>query len=183
MLGNDVVDLADAGGRHPRFDARAFAAAELALIAADPGLRAVLWAAKESAYKAARKAEPRTVFSPSRFVVELADARRARVTFGERRFAVELSPGDGYVHAIARAAGDPDATVCAAVETIARDADESAAVRRLAIDTIQRATGQSGFSVARDGRIPSLHRHGQAVDADLSLSHHGRFVAFACVLR
>jgi phosphopantetheinyl transferase (holo-ACP synthase) len=183
MLGNDVVDLADAGGRHPRFDARVFTTAERALIAADPRLRGVLWAAKESAYKAARKEDARTVFSPSRFLVRLEDARHATVAAGERRFAVELSPGDGYVHAVARGAGDPPATVCTAVETRAAGADESDAVRRLTVDTIERVTGIAGFAVVRDSRIPSLRVNGHAVAADLSLSHHGRFVAFACVLR
>jgi hypothetical protein len=182
MLGNDIVDLADAAGHHPRFDARVLTAAEQALVAADPRLRGVLWAAKESAYKAARKEDARTVFSPSRFVVHLSDTRHATVAAGERRFAVELAAGDGWVHAVARGAGDPPTTVCAAVETLAAEDDESAAVRRLALDTIERVTGLAGLEIVRDGRIPSLGLHGRPV-ADLSLSHHGRFVAFACVLR
>jgi hypothetical protein len=40
----------------------------------------------------------------------------------------------------------------------------------------------SELGVTHDGRIPRLERAGHAVGADLSLSHHGRFVAFACVL-
>ena len=183
MLGNDVVDLADAVGRHPRFDARVFATTEQALIAADPRLRGVLWAAKESAYKAARKEDSRTTFSPSRFVVYLDDARRATVTAGDRRFTVELAHGDGWVHAVARGAGDPPASVCAAVEALAPGADESHAVRRLALATIERVTGIAGLEVVRDGRVPSLSASGRPVAADLSLSHHGRVVAFACVLR
>ena len=54
MVGNDVVDLGDAetrgGPSHPRFDARVFAPAELAALAASAApnrLRWSLWAAKE----------------------------------------------------------------------------------------------------------------------------------------
>jgi len=79
MLGNDVVDLGDpesrAGARHARFDARAFDRTERALIATSPRgehERWRLWAAKESAYKAARKEDPCTVFSPQRFAVRRA---------------------------------------------------------------------------------------------------------------
>ncbi len=183
MLGNDIVDLADAVGHHPRFAARVFAATELALIDADPDLAGVLWAAKESAYKAARKADAGTVFSPPRFVVRLDDTRRATVAAGDRRFDIELFRADGYVHAVARAADDPPASVCAAVETVPPGTSESAVVRRLAVDTIERATGVDGLEIVRDGRVPTLRRHGLPIAADLSLSHHGRFVAFACVLR
>src|SRR5439155_10573151 len=62
MIGNDIVDLGDseshAEGRHPRFDGRVFDETEHALIDATPEperVRWLLWAAKESAYKAARK--------------------------------------------------------------------------------------------------------------------------------
>jgi phosphopantetheinyl transferase (holo-ACP synthase) len=182
MLGNDVVDLADAAGRHPRFDARVFAPAEQALVAADPRLRGVLWAAKESAYKAARKDDVRTVFSPSRFVVHFEQARHVTVSVGSRRFVVELAEGDGWVHAVARAPDDPPATACAAVETLAAEDDESDAARRLALATIEGVTGIAGLEITRDGRIPLLVLNGWRV-GDLSLSHHGRFVAFACVLR
>jgi hypothetical protein len=182
MLGNDVVDLADAGARHPRFAARVFTTAERALLDADPALCGVLWAAKESAYKAARKADRSTVFSPARFVVHLDDPCRATVTVGERRFAVDLVRADDYVHAVARAADDPPAPVCAAVGTVPAGTSDSEAVRRLAIATLACALG-GGVEIGRDDRIPRLLRHGVPMAADLSLSHHGRFAAFACVLR
>ncbi|MGH7855988.1 MAG: 4'-phosphopantetheinyl transferase family protein, partial [Candidatus Binatia bacterium] len=79
MVGNDVIDLRDPetapGSQHPRFDARVFAPAERALLGASTDarrLRWILWAAKEAAYKVARKIDARAVFSPRRFVVDLA---------------------------------------------------------------------------------------------------------------
>jgi phosphopantetheinyl transferase (holo-ACP synthase) len=183
MLGNDVVDLADAAGRHPRFAARVFTPAERARLDADPALGGVLWAAKESAYKAARQADRAVVFSPARFVVELDDAERARVTAGERRFVIDLVRTAEYVHAVARAAEDAPAAACTAVGTVPAGTSDSAAVRRLALDTLARALGLDGLAIGRDGRIPLLLRHGRPMAADLSLSHHGRFAAFACMLR
>ena len=99
MVGNDVVDLRDPevqpGACHARFDARVFAAAELEAVRVSPvpqWLRWMLWAAKEAAYKVAKKDDARTVFSPSRFVVSLEDATGGRVeperlsgTIGRRR--------------------------------------------------------------------------------------------------
>ena len=72
MLGNDVVDLRDpeTHTRHPSFDARVFTETERRSLDASPdphAMRQMLWAAKESAYKAARRRDPRVVFSPIRF--------------------------------------------------------------------------------------------------------------------
>ena len=62
MVGNDVVDLrdpdADASTLHPNFDLRAFAEPERASLVdcADAGReRWAMWAAKEAAYKLARR--------------------------------------------------------------------------------------------------------------------------------
>ena len=78
-IGNDVVDLADPetrlDGLHPRWDGRAFCAAERRALAASPSrhrLHWALWAAKESAYKARKRLDPHTVFSPREFEIELS---------------------------------------------------------------------------------------------------------------
>ena len=83
MVGNDVVDLRDPESApetlHPRFDTRVFSEAERAAIAASPDaarLRWKLWAAKEAAYKLARKISPTTIFAPARFEVALGDVGR-----------------------------------------------------------------------------------------------------------
>src|SRR4029453_11561642 len=103
-----VVDFAAsearAGAAHPRFDARVFACSEReALLRSDapPGLPWILWAAKEAAYKAVKRADPATVFSPRRFVVARLGGAAARVVFAHRApdGTPDLRPGD--VHAIA----------------------------------------------------------------------------------
>jgi hypothetical protein len=53
----------------------------------------------------------------------------------------------------------------------------------MAIAAIAAALGVAPgeLSIVREARIPRLWRHGEPVPIDLSLSHHGRFVAFAAV--
>lgn len=227
MIGNDVVDLGDAdclpGGLHPRFDARVFSRSELALLdrcADRDRTRWALWAAKESAYKAARRLDPRTVFSPSRFVVELHDENRATVFAGGRLLVVELVATPRYVHAVAHGAGagaahhcsavarlDPDRTdrtdtmatadtadtmattasaaTAATMATMDQRANRpSIAVRSLALATLAQAlsVAPGDLVISREGRVPMLYLRARRDPIALSLSHHGRFVAFACAL-
>ncbi|MBI3767538.1 MAG: 4-phosphopantetheinyl transferase family protein [Deltaproteobacteria bacterium] len=198
MIGNDVVDLDDpetrSGAHHPRFDARVFCAAERRLLrtsAAVDRLRWILWAAKESAYKAARRVDPYTVFAPERFVVrpddgggtaEAADCRRFTVTTGDRRFHVRTSGGREHVHAVAVAADTGALAMCARVTSPACGVlDASVAARRFAIATLARVLHESpaALAIEREARMPVLWVRGRRSRVTLSLSHHGRYVAFA----
>jgi phosphopantetheinyl transferase (holo-ACP synthase) len=193
MIGNDVVDIADsdtdAGRLHPRFDGRVFQPSERGLIATSPQpgrTRWLLWALKESAYKAARKEEPTTVFSPVRFVATLQDEASAFVCAGDRRFQASISCGPGYVHAVAWQASDLPAVTRVAVARLPNgETSPSAAARRLVLEQLAPLLGvaPSALAIQREARIPSLWVHGRRSGADLSLSHHGRFVAFACRLQ
>src|SRR5512139_2501725 len=78
MIGNDVVDLLDPetqpGAVHPRFDARVFTDDELRALrrSVAPGrLRWLMWAAKESAFKAVRRNDACVAFRPREFAVTL----------------------------------------------------------------------------------------------------------------
>lgn len=184
MIGNDVVDLRDPDSHpdsvHPGFDARVLAASELARLhsAAHPEVeRWRLWAAKEAAYKAARRTDRELVFAPARFVVTVRDAREGSVRIGSRDFIVTWSEEDGAVHAIAHEATLGVPRVVAAVAE-AGGADPSAAVRKLALARVCGSAAGSARITAED-RIPSLEL-GDGRILPLSLSHHGRFVAFAC---
>jgi phosphopantetheinyl transferase (holo-ACP synthase) len=191
MLGDDVVDLGDPearpGAQHPRFDARVLAPSERAALAASAApdrLRWVLWAAKEAAYKLARKLDPRAPFSPRRFVVSLDARWRGRVEWPGGAARVEVCRAGAVVHATAM---DSDADAARVVRGVARldaGADPSRAARDLARRRVAERLGcsEDELRVERRGRIPSLHLPGAGV-LDLSLSHHGRLVAFACELR
>jgi phosphopantetheinyl transferase (holo-ACP synthase) len=201
MVGNDVVDLADAeaqgAARHPRFDVRVFAPDERRRIAAadsEAPLRWILWTAKEAAYKLARRRDPACIFSPIRFVVALdtaPDTKRGATLEGHVRHADEAYPvrvtldGD-CVHAVVTAPGRSFARVAASSHRLGDTdlgAEPSQAVRDFAIFELAPLLGAdaASLSIRSRERIPRLQLHaGQT--ADLSLSHHGRFVAYACAL-
>jgi len=195
LIGNDVVDLRDAGAqagaRHPRFDERIFAPEERATLAADDcpdRLRWIFWAAKEAAYKVARKRDRACVFSPVRFVVKLSASSEGVVELGAARFPVRVMASSGVVHAVATDAAFSDARLCMGVRELPPEAllDPAApgrAARELAVSHLRSRCAEGGaLRVARDGRIPVLEVDGERSAADLSLSHHGRWVAFACQL-
>ena len=197
MVGNDVVDLRDPESApetlHPHFDTRVFGESERAAIAASEDsarLRWKFWAAKESAYKLARKLSPTTVFAPARFVVVLSDAETATVTHGDSRYRVAFTENDGALHAVATQADDK-AEVLAGwrrleVGEIASGDPEapSRAVRELLCERLAARLGVSAdaLEVRRRGRIPYLWLNGKPAPVDLSLSHHGGWLAFACEL-
>jgi phosphopantetheinyl transferase (holo-ACP synthase) len=193
MVGNDVIDLDDpetfSGACHARFDARVFTVEERAALAgsgAPARLRWALWAAKEAAYKAAKQRHRSTVFSPARFAVRLTGDTRARVTHGDQCWPVALEIGARHVHAIATARGAAPAKVVAGVERMAAGDGTcpGIAARALAVARIAPLLGlvPSELCVVRDGRIPRLQHAGADLAAALSLSHHGRLIAFACAL-
>ena len=190
MVGNDVVDLGDPEVRedalHPRFDERVFAPEERAALSkgADRNrLRWTLWAAKEAAYKTARKLDPAVIFSPARFVVRLDAGRRGVVRHADRAYPVRVRQAADWLHAVA--ADDEVAlsrAVCVARVSAAPDASAMvrALVRRRMAAYFDAEPGD--LRVERRERIPRLLVRGEPRDCDLSLSHHGRLVAFACEL-
>jgi phosphopantetheinyl transferase (holo-ACP synthase) len=187
MIGNDVIDLLDPetapGSAHPRFDRRVFAPKERLLLAASTDsrrLRWILWAAKEAAYKVARKLDRRAVFSPPRFVVDL-DA--CEVHWEGRRLSLDVDSDDDRVHAVASIGETASGPIRVAAELVG-DAAPGAAVRSLACRTLAPFLGlaENALDVDRVDRIPRLTAEGRPLPVDLSLSHHGRFVAFAATL-
>jgi phosphopantetheinyl transferase len=193
-VGNDVVDLADPEtrleGLHPRFAARVFTAAERSLLEACADrqrLHWALWAAKESTYKALKQLEPTLAFSPRQLEVALeAEAPLGNgctagiVTCGDLAVDVGVRLGDGSVHAIARVPRSAGLRVLSAVEPAGSDA--GSAVRRLATSAIGAALDLDAAGLRISGRPPRVEHRGSPLDVAVSLSHHGRFVAFAAAL-
>jgi phosphopantetheinyl transferase (holo-ACP synthase) len=216
-LGNDIVDLDDPESRldelHPRWAERVFAPAERAVLerAADEPLEGAspwserhrlhwaLWAAKESAYKARKRAAPGTVFSPREFVVELAPLPRTdgvatgRVFHHGETFTVEARFDGACLHAVASTPDEAPSPILARVALARRvfkiqdltpvsPPSAGDAARRLAATAIASALGLPAERLRIRGRPPFLLRDGEPLEACLSLSHHGRFVAFACAV-
>lgn len=177
-------------------------AAELDRLARAPERADLLWsywAAKESAYKALRTVLPGLCFAPRQFAVELSavgpGAWRGRVYADGRRVRVRLRRTSDYVHAVARVEGDPGTGAGTSPRLAVRvgqvgsllPAQSSAAARALLAEVLAQRLGcaPGAIEIARRsprGMPPSVRVGGAIVPVDVSLSHHGRFVAAACVL-
>jgi hypothetical protein len=204
MLGNDVVDLEDPETRpetfRPRFDERVFDPVERRAIAHDPrphARRWAHWAAKEAAYKLARRIDPRFVFSPGRLVARFETSEASDGRGIERRGSLVLPegllPGDagrlelrwteqaGALHVVARPGGSDWGAVTTALESIDSAEDPSQAVRTLACACVARDLGidPERVRIGARGRVPIVEVDASACGCALSLSHHGRFVACA----
>lgn len=194
LVGNDIVDLEDPSSQpdaiHPRFDARVFTPGERAqLLAARSAhrLRWSLWAAKESAYKVAQKLDPGVRFFPNAFVVRLLSDARAEVDHRIGCFQVWLDGADDWVHALAtpldgagaRPFSGVDRLDSGRLESIRENA--SARVRDLARAALGSLLSITPFEIqiVAERGIPMARRQGESLPVDLSMSHHGRFVACA----
>ena len=192
-VGNDVVDLADPETlreqQHPRFDERVYAPEELALLRrAEPEhvTRWLLWAAKEAAYKAEKREASDTIFSPRRFVVDLPPlsgeegAGKGSVRHGERLLTLAAEWTGDFVHAVAM---NDAARAGRSVSEVARAArDPGGAARELAATGIGKLLGIDPRRLELFGRPPVVRHDGSVITENVSLSHHGRFVAFAAVV-
>ncbi len=197
-----MVDLRDPENQpeaiHVRFDERVFTWGERAriLAAASPHrMRWVLWAAKESAYKVARKIDPRVCFSPRAFVVRLPgveigarQALLAEVSHAVGRFQVRLEGTDEWVHAVASVSGAGVSRARWELRSLGRAArrvhglEARARVRQLArsaLATTLSIVPSDIVIAAAAKRVPRVWWRGRRLAIDLSFSHHGRFVACA----
>lgn len=187
MIGNDVVDLGDPEAQpkalNPRFDARVFTEGERSQIeqsSSEHEMRWMLWACKEATYKLAKRDDHRTIFSPVAFEVSIAGPALAFVCFGDRTTYVRLSRFGDAVHAVA--AQNQTDLDCSVAEVKDCRSDQSRVVRDLALGRIAKLHAVPISAVAIENgpaRIPEIRLYGEPSPHALSLSHHGRYVAFA----
>lgn len=190
MVGNDIVDLADpdasAGACHPRFDQRVFTPDEARSLPArctDLQKRWILWAAKEAAYKAARRESAGIAFSPARFVVELDRSLCGSVRYAMRCWSARVRVDGDCVHAVVSAPTSFASTLSGVCRLeLSELRDSSAAIRRFALSSLAASlrVAISKLRIERIGRVPQLIVEGLAAPAPLSLSHHGSYAGFAC---
>lgn len=190
LVGNDLVDLRVSAAEppHPRFFERVCTAEELRWLhtADDRAARGwALFAAKEAAYKALSRRNPGLAFAHRAFVVS---SDGAAVQYGTTTLDLQLEQTADYVHAIATT--DPALTHFA-VREIAASHDPSSQVRKLACERIADLCGCGGceLAIVRSPRAsawdgyepPCLLNKDEPSSLVVSLSHHGRYVAYAAV--
>lgn len=215
-IGNDVIDLRAAHNRgradHARLLARVLTAHERAQLLTDDGGDtgfALLWSAKEAAYKALKKARPALVFAPGRWQVDCAALRMSDATHHGRVqmdadtcIAVSWQCQPHWLHCVATFGPMPE-PIDSAVRTLAESAPqqpfstveqasfsrpESAHVRELARQLLA-ARGIHDIEIVRVGdgaakQPPQVFAAGVPLShVELSLSHDGDYVAAVIALR
>jgi phosphopantetheinyl transferase (holo-ACP synthase) len=192
LVGNDVVDLHEPENQpdaiHPRFDERVFSSDERACLGIESTAHATrwrMWAAKESAFKVARKLDAGARFLPRQFSVHFTGRSRAVVRHAVGHFDIALSGPEGWIHAVATPALNagtwvaPHVLVERASDGLLAAREASSRVRAMAVSALE-----SAFSIDRGdivivsaGRIPLALWKESPLPVDLSFSHHGRLVA------
>lgn len=203
-VGNDIVDLKTAGALGKagdrRFVERVLTPGELAVLGRRQYPDALLWAfwaAKEAAYKAISKTVPRVSSAPRRYGVTIDFAKRPDTASGCVTTPCGIAPiriyfHKEFIHCIASADCPRGLTdIRYGWQEIAPgglpvSVRESQAVRKAAIVRIAaflscdpddvriiRTTGPSGQGP------PRVHVRNKSEQIDVSLSHDGRFVAYA----
>jgi phosphopantetheinyl transferase (holo-ACP synthase) len=210
-VGNDVVDLktTDAPGEtdNIKFIKRVLCQdeQEIAFNSDRPGIFVwAFWAAKETAYKAIRKTHPGVSSAPRRYPVVITSGKDSNHMAGEVNtpkdpVAVRISIHADYIHCIG--ANDPKRGLDRIVWDVQKmDADEkfetgspsnreSAQVRNLAKkqmalslnchpDDIRIIRHRFSFGLGP----PVVYIKGKERNIDLSLSHDGRFAAYAFLM-
>jgi phosphopantetheine--protein transferase-like protein len=187
LVGNDVVDLGDSeistSHLRERFVARVLSLRERESFERAPDAKVCLWAhfaAKEAAYKVLVKSPGAALLAHRQFEVaeDFSSVRHRETTL-----RLEVECGGAFVHAVAWAGPERPRW---GVATVAAGDDSSLAVRGLLLTELG---GGAGLAVVRtpipgswDGFGPPRVMDGNVpLEVDVSLSHDGRFVAWAVV--
>jgi phosphopantetheine--protein transferase-like protein len=198
-VGNDVVDLAAPGNLGKsgdgRFCGRVFTAEERALIAGasrPDALLWALWAAKEAAYKAVSRGDPAVCSIPRQYRVVLDTGNEAgtapllagKVITPGGELALRVALTADWVHALAAGSEAALDRICRRVEGLDVAGDPSAFVRGGLLREIAHFLGCAAgdLSVVKDPcgpGVPGVLFRGRLLAAEVSLSHDGRFAAFA----
>ncbi len=183
VVGNDVIDLelarAERKSENPRYLSKAFSEEEIeqVLNAEDPELRFwQFWAMKETAYKAHQRifSLPRKM-NPKAFHCTLEGSEMfGKVSIDESVYEIELDITSDYVHATT-SSENISKNVFSNPENPATNYIESLS------NKFQFKSGD--FIIIKDILgIPSLVIKDHSMKIPFSLSHHGKFTAFAIPL-
>ena len=202
-VGNDVVDLKAVGNvgksGDTRFMRRVFTPDEQQAIyrSAHPDkLLWAFWAAKETAYKAAAKTDPDITSAPGRYPVFLdleygTGAMRGNVSTPGGPVAVKIRFHEEYVHCVGLGGGSGNLDeIDWGIAGILPAEPESVRVRELAKAKIAELLGHNPADIdiisnrLPGGRCtpPVVCCKGIKQKIDISLSHDGRFVAYALLM-
>lgn len=197
-VGNDIVDM-DAPGaknKNARFAAKILApeeASDVRQSASPDSMLWAFWAAKETAFKVISKSHPEADFSPLAYHTAFSrsneNPREGMVETPHGRVTVKVFLFHTHVHCIGTDGLHNDLDhVLWGCQAMNSPVCESIAVRKIAIDHMARSASMNIRGMEIRNNIsnygtgpPILYLNGEKAPIDISLSHDGRFVAYAFV--
>ncbi len=147
----------------------------------------LLWAIKESAFKAVVQAGRNSIrFNPLDFQLQQITANQSLISFtiacDQYLFNGQAHITDRYVDALSYS-GENQSNFSQVKEIDNVDYQQQAeAIRSAAIDAFSKKTSRSRtqLSIVKDqNQVPYFYHGHERLDNHLSLSHHGNFLAFA----
>lgn len=191
MIGNDVIDLNDPESlphkQHRRFDRMAFTADERAQLRKRGNRQAdrwSMWASKEAAYKLLKQSDESVRFIPRRFNVELSGSDECLVVHENIKVWIRLKTGADYIHALALKTEPLEQDELPPVVIVRLETPParppSTRIRKLVCRMAAQWFGcrETELNVVTENKIPRLVDAKGAHRGYLSLSHHGRYMAF-----
>ena len=199
-VGNDVVDLkepANAGkSKNSRFLKKILTDAEIEFVQNAENPDAALWshwACKETAYKVIKKSFPDTAFLPRQWQVIFKKSQSkysdGEVTIpGEERVYIRLFSNLQYVHCIGADALTALDELIWIVDVLpeAEKINPSLYLRYCVEQSLAKHFSLNFYQIKikrtrENGELqpPRVYVNGRKTDIDISLSHDGRFVAYA----
>lgn len=185
MIGNDIVDLdivlKEDKASNPRYLKKVCTEHEIESIQSsiDPNFTLWrIWTIKEAAYKIINKTNNIRAYIPKKIKTVLISETEAEVTSSWGKIAVRTNfLSKNYIHSIAYSSSFFDG-----VELISENSNPSDAVRMFCLqDIINKINldSKTNLHIRTENNIPFVYQEGNKLSLNLSLSHHGRFVAWA----
>lgn len=190
MIGNDIIDLkaaaVESNWKRPGYLDKLFSKHEQSLILNSTDQETtvwLLWAMKESSYKAhQRKFELPRLFNPKDYRCEITaqslGSASGTVRIKENCYDISASIDTSRIHCIASTV--PKKRILQKVFSVPTD------VKKELISTIsilKNLAGKKISLVKAENAVPHLMYQNRALNSNFSLSSHGKFSAFALMLR
>lgn len=191
MIGNDIVSLkvvqAEPRANNPRFLQKVLTIPEQSWLRLQPDKESalwILWALKESTYKAEFKHHRKRAFSPKSYRCYICpSSRTVKILVDNRAYSGSWSIKDGYLHALSWSADQLKSTI--QFQTLRlkqkKKSSQSLELKQAMIDKMSDtlAIAPDKLQFEYEDEIPFLCEGRERLPIDISLSHHGEWGAFA----
>ncbi|AUC83035.1 4'-phosphopantetheinyl transferase superfamily protein [Lacinutrix sp. Bg11-31] len=183
MIGNDIVDLKqatiDSNWKRPRFLDKVFTKKEQEFILASENKHQtvwLLWSMKEAAYKVNVQQFGKRFFNPKRIECELVSLEKGMVSIDSNNYFTESIITNEYIHSIATLNSKRSYVSAYFKMENSNYKIQSKTLKKkflefLNLDLIEIRKN--------DVRVPKLFQNGKKLNTCFSLTHHGKYSAFA----